>query len=368
MPEYVISLLNIQVVNDLMADTAIYAIMLSVQENEIRKVAGRFGFHDVSGISRISAGHINATYRIDTAEGQFILQRINTSVFTEPERMMENISIVTEKIPELRIIKTEDGRLCDREGYGVFRMYNFIPDSVSYEYIDSDQLAERMGKALRNFHTVLSGIDASSLSETLPHFHDMAFRFRQFDEALDADRAGRKDSVKEEIRFLTDGKERASIISSLYAEGKLPGRVTHNDTKLSNVLFDRNTGEYITFIDLDTVMPGTLLFDTGDMIRTGCSMAREDEENPENVHFSLSYFNAMKHGYLDGNDMLTPLESSLFAESGRTITFIMALRFLTDYLNGDVYYQTRYSEHNLVRARNQIKLVKEMDEVLGGQV
>ena len=161
MPEYVISLLNIQDVDDLMADTAIYAIMLSVQENEIRKVAGRFGFHDVSSISRISAGHINATYRIDTAEGQFILQRINTSVFTEPERMMENISIVTEKIPELRIIKTEDGRLCDREEYGVFRMYNFIPDSVSYEYIDSDQLAERMGKALRNFHTVLSGIDAS---------------------------------------------------------------------------------------------------------------------------------------------------------------------------------------------------------------
>ena len=150
----------------------------------------------------------------------------------------------------------------------------------------------------------------------------------------------------------------------MYAEGKLPKRVTHNDTKLSNVLFDRKTGKYITFIDLDTVMPGTLLFDTGDMIRTGCSTATEDEKDLGKVHFSLDFFNAMRHGYVDGNDMLTVEEASLFAESGRTITFIMALRFLTDYLNSDTYYRVDYSDHNLVRTRNQIKLIEDMDRLL----
>ena len=137
--------------------------------------------------------------------------------------------------------------------------------------------------------------------------------------------------------------------------------VTHNDTKLSNVLFDKDSGEYITFIDLDTVMPGTLLFDTGDMIRSSASTEREDE-NPDDVHFSPELYRGLRCGYFEGNDSLTELEKSLFALSGRTITFIMALRFLTDYLNGDVYYHTDYSEHNLVRARNQIRLVKDMDE------
>ena len=153
----------------------------------------------------------------------------------------------------------------------------------------------------------------------------------------------------------------------MYSWGILPRRVTHNDAKLSNVLFDRDTGEYITFIDFDTIMPGTVLFDTGDMIRTGCSTAAEDEADLDEVHFSPEYFDAMFRGYAEGNDVLTPIERDLFAESGRTIAFIMALRFLTDYLNGDIYYRTDYAEHNLVRARNQIRLIMDMDEQSGGR-
>ncbi len=338
-----------------------------MKDSDIKLIASCFGLDDINGISEISSGHINATYRVDTAEESFLLQRINTSVFTDPYAVMENIARVLERIPVLRLIRTAEGGLCYSCSNGVWRMYNFIGDSISYERIVSADMAGRMGRALRSFHTVLSGLDASALCETIPRFHDMDYRFSQLEDAIREDRAGRLSSVRDEVCFMMSGRERASRLSHMYADGLLPRRVTHNDTKLSNVLFDRRTGEYITFIDLDTVMPGTLLFDTGDMIRTGCSTAAEDEEDLDKVHFSEEFFEAMRDGYIEGNDMLTPMEKDLFAESGRTITFIMALRFLTDYINGDVYYRTEYAHHNLVRARNQIHLIMEMDDYLGGQ-
>lgn len=338
-----------------------------MKDSDIKLIASCFGLDDIKGISEISSGHINATYRVDTAAESFLLQRINTSVFTDPYAVMENIARVLERIPVLRLIRTAEGGLCYSCSNGVWRMYNFIGDSISYECIVSADMAGRMGRALRSFHTVLSGLDASTLCETIPRFHDMDYRFSQLEDAIREDRAGRLSSVRDEVCFMMSGRERASRLSHMYADGLLPRRVTHNDTKLSNVLFDRRTGEYITFIDLDTVMPGTLLFDTGDMIRTGCSTAAEEEEDLDKVHFSEEFFEAMRDGYIEGNDMLTPMEKDLFAESGRTITFIMALRFLTDYINGDVYYRTEYAHHNLVRARNQIHLIMEMDDYLGGQ-
>ena len=330
---------------------------------DVRRIAAEFGFRDIS-FSEISAGHINATYRIDSEKGSYLLQRVNTSIFTNPEKMMENIALVLERIPSLSLAKTADGKLFFEDETGFYRVYNFVENSVSYDKITSPDMAGRMGSALRSFHVMLSGLDGSRLYETIPHFHDMFSRFSQFDEAVGEDRAGRASSVQDEISFMNSNRERAQKISSLYAQGLLPVRVTHNDTKLSNVLFDRTTGEYITFIDLDTVMPGTVLFDTGDMIRTGCSTATEDEKDLSIVHFSLDYFRAMEDAYLSSNDMLTEREASLFAESGRTITFIMALRFLTDYLNGDTYYRVDYDDHNLVRTRNQIKLIEEMDKLL----
>lgn len=330
---------------------------------DVNKIASQFGFRDIV-FSEISAGHINATYRIDAGKESYLLQRVNTSIFTRPDKMMENIALVVDKIPSLYIVRAMDGRLFYEDDTGFYRVYNFIGNSVSYDKITSPMMAGRMGAALRSFHGMLSEIDGSRLYETIPHFHDMFSRFSQFDEAVRADKAGRAASVVKEIAFMEENRERAEHISALYAEGLLPSRVTHNDTKLSNVLFDRTTGEYITFIDLDTVMPGTILFDTGDMIRTGCSTAEEGERDLSKVHFSIDYYKAMEDAYVSANENLTEMESSLFAESGRTITFIMALRFLTDYLNGDTYYRVDYSDHNLVRTRNQIKLIEEMDEQL----
>ena len=332
---------------------------------DVMKIAGMFGFDDVRGITEITSGHINASYKIDTEIGSFLIQRVNTSVFLRPDEMMENIALVLEKIPQMKLVRAVDGRPYYSDDTGFYRVYSFIEGSVSYDRIESEGMACRMGGALRSFHTVLSELPAGSLHETIPHFHDMDWRFMQFDQALGEDRAGRAASVVPEIRFMTENRERASVITHLYKSGVLPSRVTHNDAKLSNVLFSADTGEYITFVDLDTVMPGTVLFDTGDMIRSGVSTAAEDESDVEKIRFSLPLMRAMAHGYLDENQMLCDEERRLFVESGRTITFIMALRFLTDYINGDVYYRTDYSEHNLVRARNQIRLINEMDKIFG---
>lgn len=328
--------------------------------SEAAEAASHFRIGAIKGMHEISSGHINATYRVDAADGSYLLQRVNTAVFREPEKMMENIAMVLERIPALRLIEAYDGRFFHEDGSGFFRMYNFIEDSVSYDKVDSEAMAYRMGRALGLFHRALAPVDGACLHETIPHFHDLSFRNMEFEKALAEDRAGRRGSVSREVGFIRSCMEEAGRISSLYNEGLLPKRVTHNDAKLQNILFSRTTGEYLTFVDLDTVMPGTVLFDTGDMIRTGCSSAAEDEPDLGRVRFSDPFFQAVREGYLSCADALRPEETALFAESGFAITFIMALRFLTDYLNGDAYYRISYPEHNLVRARNQMKLIEDM--------
>lgn len=329
---------------------------------DIVHILKQFNIDNIIGINEISSGHINATYRVDTPSMKYLLQRVNTSVFECPEKMMENIKLVLSLIPRLKLFETVDGRPYYSDETGFYRVYNFIENSVSYDRIDSVGMAERMAQALRSFHSALSSLDGSKLFETIPRFHDMVFRFSEFEKAIEEDRGNRRSKVKKEVEWMFSERERVSKISDLYKEGALPVRVTHNDTKLSNILFDRATGEYITFIDLDTVMPGTILFDIGDMIRTGCTSALEDEADLDKVHFKREYLEAMKRGYLDNNGDVTELEASLFEEAGRTITFIIALRFLTDYINGDTYYRVDYEEHNLVRTRNQIRLIEEMDK------
>lgn len=330
---------------------------------DARKIASNFGFEDIKGVHEISSGHINATYSIDTGNGRFILQRVNTSVFNDPGRMMENISIVLRKIPRLFLVPAMDGRPYYEDGSGFYRVYNFIEDSITYGKVESDDMAWKMGRALMEFHSALSSMDGSALYETIPHFHDMSFRLEQFERAVSEDRAGRAATVGREIGFIRENGKRASRISSMYNEGLLPCRVTHNDAKLQNMLFSMTTGDFLTFIDLDTVMPGTILFDTGDMMRTGCSLAEEDEEDLEKVRFSVPFFQAMKDGYFSLSDgMPADMEASLFNESGLAITFIMALRFLTDYINGDTYFRVDRPDHNLVRARNQMRLIEEMEK------
>ena len=209
---------------------------------------------------------------------------------------------------------------------------------------------------------ILSSYNGSRLHDTIPRFHDMHMRYEQLDEALEKDVKKRADTIKEELDFLAANRERGMVLTDGLASGRLREGITHNDTKVNNILFDEKTGAALCVIDLDTVMPGTVLFDTGDLIRTATNTAAEDEQDVSKVQFNFAVFKSLIKGYVEeASGFLSPYEKSLIAESGRTITLIMAVRMVTDYLNGDVYYKIDYPEHNIVRARTQIALIKAMD-------
>ena len=331
-------------------------------EIDVLGICRSFGFEkDPVKIEGINVGHINATYHLWFDEGEFILQRVNTSIFTKPEEMMDNIELILKEMPVLFLKKTKDGRTWVRNESGFWRIMNFVGNSMSYQKMTTPEQAYKMGSAMKEFHNTLKKVDASKLYETLPDFHNMIWRYENFDKAIEFNYGNRVETCRREVEYLLENRERGSVISRLYNSGKLRKWVTHNDTKLNNVLFDRDTGNYLTFIDLDTIMPGTVLFDVGDMIRTSCSTADEDEKDLGKVSFSIDFYNALMKGYLDDNDGLDELERALIPECGRTLTQIMAVRFLTDYLNGDTYYHIDYPDHNLVRTRTQVKQMQEMD-------
>ncbi len=325
-------------------------------------------------------GHINSTF-ISTFDNngvktKYTHQKINRNVFKKPKEVMENILAVTNHIAQkvsdlddrdrrvLTVVFTKDHKpfFIDENG-DYWRTYIFIENVSTYDKIPSLNAAGNLGRGIGHFQKQLSDFDGGRLNITIPHFHDMNLRYRQLEEALKADVRGRAESVREELDFLFDNRERGCRIWNAFEDGTLPNRVTHNDTKMNNVLFDPVTDEAVCVIDLDTIMPGTILFDTGDMIRTACNTAEEDEKDVSKVSFDVQMYKALVGGYLEeAESFLTPLEKEWIKESGRTITQIMAVRFLTDYLAGDVYYNTAYPEHNIVRAHTQIALMKSMDE------
>lgn len=331
---------------------------------------------DVLSVKVLNKGHINSSFQVTCQSGKYTLQKINKSVFLEPDKVMENIVIVTKRIKakteglfepdkrSLEVVFAKDGKpfLLNEDGE-YWRLYKFIDDVDIFDKLFSPALAYSLGKAVGEFQARLSDLDISSLNETIWHFHDMGMRYSQLEETVKNNPKDRVKDVRAELEFLLENKERGCLLWNEYESGSLPARVTHNDAKINNVLFSKATGEALCLIDLDTVMPGSALFDAGDMIRTGCSTAEEDEKDLFKVEFDLKMYNKLKEGYFEAADsFLTEREKALFKESGRTITQIMAVRFLTDYLNGDIYYHTDYDDHNLVRARNQLKLIRSMDE------
>lgn len=324
-------------------------------------------------------GHINSTFIStfdeDGVKTKYTHQKINRNVFHKPKEVMDNILAVTghiaqkvENLPDkdrrvLRVVFTKDRMpfFIDADGE-YWRTYVFIENVNTYDRIPSLNAARSLGRGIGEFQSQLSDFDGSKLNITIPHFHDMNLRYQQLESAVSADPAGRLSEVKEELDFLLSQKERGCRIWNDFESGRLPNRVTHNDTKMNNVLFDPVTDEAVCVIDLDTIMPGTILFDTGDMIRTACNTAEEDEKDLAKVSFDCQMYKALTGGYLEkAEGFLTPLEKEGIKESGRTITQIMAVRFLTDYIAGDVYYNIAYPEHNIVRARTQIALMKSMD-------
>jgi len=326
-------------------------------------------------------GHINATYYLETEKNaqvhRYILQQINTDIFKNPDQLMENIVGVTEflkvKIRErggdcsretLQVIETKDGSSYYRDENGsCYRMYLFIVDSASYDQVDSAETFYESAVAFGNFQALLAEYPAHKLHETIPHFHDTKKRFENFLTALEQDICGRAKSVQEEIAFVMDRKDEMDCLTKLLASGELPMRVTHNDTKLNNIMIDDTTKKGICIIDLDTVMPGSALYDFGDSIRFGANTAAEDETDLSKVSLSLPLYTAYVKGYLEGcQGKLTALEKELLPVGAKMMTLECGMRFLTDYLQGDTYFRIHRPKHNLDRCRTQFALVADMEK------
>ena len=331
--------------------------------------------------SPFGGGHINDTLlsRWDQAGTtvRYIHQRINHHVFIHPDEVMENIHRVSSHITEklcasgekdrsrraLTVIPAKDGALFsrDREG-GWWRTYLFIENSHTVELTASPSEARFLGASIGAFQKQLADLGAPRLFDTIPNFHHMEKRYARFYDAIAKDVRGRAGNVTPEINFMKENEERGGILIRSLREGRIPERITHNDTKMNNILVDNGDGRALCVIDLDTVMPGTSLFDVGDLIRTVTNRAEEDERDLSKVTFDMGFFRALVEGYLsEALGFLTKEEKVLITESGRNLTHIMGLRFLTDYLEGDTYYHIKRPEHNLDRCRNQIALIRSMD-------
>lgn len=326
---------------------------------------------DMTGCKEFGSGHINTTYQLKTDDGQvYILQRINRYVFQNPKAVMENVGAVTEYLRHrvsdpretLHFVRSDmDTYYYVDEAGEYWRCYEFA-DGICLEAPETDRDLYESAIAFGRFQELLGEFPAETLHETIPMFHNTINRYRLFHEALKADRVGRAASIPEDIAFVQAREEEAGTICRLLDSGELPLRVTHNDTKLNNVLLDAETRKAMCVLDLDTVMPGSSLYDFGDSIRFGAATAAEDEKELSKMELSLERFRVYTEGYLTACRSLTPREVELLPLGAKIITLELAVRFLTDYLDGDRYFKTAYEDHNLVRARTQMKLVADMEK------
>lgn len=336
-----------------------------------------------SNAGPFGSGHIHDTFVVETLEKQkdnYIIQRLNTKVFTNIPELQINIERVTNHLRQkllsipgadtkrecLTLIPAKDGKtwITDNDG-SYWRMYVFIPDHRSYDIVDSPQKAFEGGKTTGRFQAMLADLPGPPLFETIPYFHDIEKRLDTYNKILKTDRVRRAGSVPDLINFVLDRAETMKIILRLGKEGKIPVRITHNDTKFNNILFDLND-KALCIIDLDTVMPGYVHYDFGDAIRTAANTAAEDEPDLSKVNMDISLFEAYSEGYLsETRSTLNDIEKEYLSFAPGLITYIMGLRFLTDYLDGDNYFKIHHERHNLQRAKAQFRLVKSMEEQYG---
>ena len=335
----------------------------------------------VADVARHGKGHINDTFCVvckppEGGTARFILQRLSQAAFPHPEEVMENFVGITSYLRReilaeggdplretLSLVKTGDGAdfVTDAEGRA-WRLMPFIENAECYQSA-TPELFAASGRAFGRFQYMLRDYPARTLHETIPHFHDTESRFEQFLAALEADKMNRAEGVSPEIQFILRRKADCGVALRALREGKLPLRVTHNDTKLNNILIDRDTREGICIIDLDTTMPGLAINDFGDSIRFGANHCMEDEQDLTKVNFDISLYEVFTRGFLEGaRGSLTSAELEYLPWGARLMTLECGIRFLTDYLDGDHYFHVSHPRQNLDRARTQLKLVKDMEE------
>ena len=334
-----------------------------MSNNDLKYVAEKFNIKGaVLDVTPTGNGHINDTYLVETDSGRYILQRINTHVFKSPEQLMHNITAVTEFLRgPLRVIPNREGGPFTVTSDGHWRMMTYIDNSYSCERVEDPEQFREIGRAYGSFIQNLAGFPAENLYETIEGFHDTRRRFEQLMQACEADPLGRKNMALEEVRFACEHEKDTDVLNDCVRRGEIPVRVTHNDTKINNVLLDRDTGKAVCVIDLDTVMPGLAVNDFGDAIRSGASTGKEDDD-PGRVRLDLDLYRNYAEGFFARCPDLTEKEIELMPVGAKTMALELGIRFLTDYLEGDHYFKTKYPEHNLVRCRAQFRLVEEMED------
>jgi Ser/Thr protein kinase RdoA (MazF antagonist) len=341
---------------------------------------------EIVSVSSLGAGHINDTFLVKTDRQAYVIQRINHEVFKSPMAVMENIQLICQhqinKLKEenqtidrkvLQVIPTNQGKLCLVDTHSNFwRTYLYVPDTVTFNMVENEYQAFQAGKGFGRFQRYLSDLNPLLLHETIPRFHSLAWRYEQLEEAIRQDTCQRASEVSTEINFALSRKNLATQLTTYLSDGTLPLRVTHNDTKINNILMDGKTQDAVCIVDLDTVMAGSVIYDFGDLMRTSLSLSSEEEKDLSKVQIRIPIFKALTEGYLsEAKSFLTEKEKLLLVFGGKIITLIMGIRFLTDYLCGDIYYKTKYNTHNLDRCRTQFQLVtliehheKELEEMV----
>ncbi|BCX48492.1 phosphotransferase family protein [Haloferula helveola] len=329
----------------------------------------------------VHSGHINSTYRVTFESGdgslnRYILQRINEKVFKDPLAVMRNVECVTRHInwKVLRVKKDLGGQTLNlypgRGGRfwvagpngGIWRCYNCIEGCFTYDIVENTRQAYQAARAFGSFQDLVSDLPPDELEETIPRFHDTRMRYERLMEVAESDLHGRAGAVSAELEFVRKREAEVDRVLDGLRSGDIPQRITHNDTKINNVMIDGETDEAVCVIDLDTVMPGSVLYDFGDLVRTAVSPAAEDEQDLSKVQLRMPMFEALVEGYLEaGKEFLKESEVSLLAFSAKLITLEIGIRFLTDHIEGDVYFKTQRPGHNLDRARTQLQLVEEIE-------
>ena len=357
--------------------------MAIYQETQLQDISRKFQIYgQILHAETCKIGHINETYSATYSQGgtkvRYIHQKLNTGVFKDPLAVMNNVMRVTTHVRQkleargatdvtrraLILVPTRAGHShYQNEAGEIWRTFVFLEGTRSYESVQSPEQAYQAGRAFGDFQNLLADLPADSLTETIPNFHNTRQRFATFQQAVAADRLDRAAQARAEIDQALAWEGLAGVVLDEMAAGRIPTRITHNDTKFNNVMLDAATGEAMCVVDLDTVMPGSALYDFGDMIRTTTSPTLEDEPDLSKVEMRMPMFEQLARGYLSAaGEFLTPAERAHLAFSGKLITFELGLRFLTDYLCGDTYFRIHRPGHNLDRVRTQFKLVQSIEQ------